>query len=93
MSTLRDVALIILALEGAVFTLIALALLAGANYGLFRSRWWHKLPRWFALVREYLDLGQGVVERVSRAIVSPVLKAETSRATLSAWIHRLLGKE
>jgi hypothetical protein len=93
MSTLRDIALIILAIEGAIITLILLALLAGANYGLFRSQWWHRLPRWFALVRAYLDMGRGTVERVSRAIVSPVFKAETTRASFSVWVHRLLNKE
>ena len=93
MSTLRDVALIILALEGAVVTLIVLALLTGANYGLFRSRWWHRLPRWFAQVRGYLELGRSAMERTSRAIVSPVFLVETTRATFSGWIHRMLGKK
>lgn len=93
MSTLRDIALIILALEGAIFTLIVLALLAGANYGLFRSRWWHRLPRLFAQVRGYLELGRSTMKRASRAVISPVFRVETTRATFSVWMHRLLGKK
>ena len=88
MASLRDIALILLALEGALFTLAAVAVLAVINYGLIRFRWWHALPRWFARVREYLALGQGIVERLCRAAVAPILAVASARAALAGAVRR-----
>lgn len=88
MAVLRDVALILLALEGAILTLVAVAVLALLNYGLIRFRWWHTLPRWFGVVWRYLTLGQGVVERLCRAAVAPILAIGSARAALAGVIRR-----
>ncbi|HEC33498.1 MAG TPA: hypothetical protein ENI37_02140 [Chloroflexi bacterium] len=87
MSVLRDVALVILALEGVVLTLAALAMLAAINYGLLRFRWWHTVPRWLAVVWGYLALAQRIVERVCRAVVSPILAVARAWAALSGVVR------
>ena len=89
-SVLRDVAVIILALEGAVFTLVAVSLLAVVNYGLFRFRWWHRVATWLTLARRYLDLGQRAVERACRAAVSPLMIVSATRAGLARGVRELL---
>lgn len=87
MSVLRDVALILLAVEGAILTLAVLAMLGLVNYGLFRFRWWRTLPRWFARARDYVYLGQGVVERGCRAMVAPIFALASARARLSGALR------
>ncbi|HID83554.1 MAG TPA: hypothetical protein EYH30_02560 [Anaerolineales bacterium] len=83
MPVLRDIALVLLALEGAILTLMVLAVLAAISYGLLRFRWWHTIPRWFAVVRGYLALTQRIVERVCQAAVAPIFRVATTRAALS----------
>ena len=68
MFVLRDIALIILALEGALFTVAILAVLGLINYGLIRFRWWHQIPRWFAIGRDYLGLGKHYIERACEVV-------------------------
>jgi hypothetical protein len=89
-SVLRDVALILLALDGAVLTLAALVVLAMINYGLVRFRWWHTIPGWFAIGRHYLALGQSVVERVCRAVAAPIFVVKGSQAGLAAGTRGLV---
>lgn len=89
MSTLRDLSLILLALEGAVLTLAVLAILAAANYLLFRARWWRVLPRWFAIVRAYFYLGQQIVARVCRALLAPIFAIRAAGAAASAGARHL----
>jgi len=93
MSTLRDLALIILAVEGAIVTLVILLVLGAVNYGLFKSRWWHVLPRWSGRLYGYLRSGHHAVDRVCRAMVSPVVEAEATGARLTGWVRTLLGRE
>jgi len=86
-SVLRDLSLILLALEWAVFTLVVLAALAAINYGLFRLRWWHTLPRQFALARGYLDAARRVLERMCRAAAAPIFAVGAARAALSGAVR------
>lgn len=90
MSVLRDVAVIILALEGAVFTLVVVSLLAVINYGLFRFRWWHRAATWLTLARRYLGVGQRAVERVCRTAVSPLMIVSATKAGLAGGVRGLL---
>jgi len=88
-STLRDLSLILLALEGAVFTLTLLAVLAAVNYLLFRSRWWRILPRWFAVARTYFHLGQQIVARVCRMLLAPIFALRAAQAAVTAGARHL----
>ena len=84
MGTLRDLALILLALETALGTLVVLALMAAINYALFYFRWWEVLPRWFAIARGYLLRGQRAVESGSRVVASPVFTLVSTWAGVRA---------
>ncbi len=87
MGILRDLALILLALEAAVGSLVAVALLVAVHYGLYRSRWWRVLPRWLLVVRQYLLLGQRGVERISRRAAAPILAVASARAALTSMLR------
>jgi hypothetical protein len=95
MSVLRDVSLILLALEGAAFTLVILALLGAINYGLIRFRWWHTIPGWFALAWGYLRRGQQIIGRICRLLTAPIFAVYVFQAKLSARARGLadLGRE
>jgi hypothetical protein len=94
MAVIRDIALIILTLEGVAFALIFLALLAVINYGLFRFRWWHAIPYYFSIAWEYLTIGLQFVERVCAAIVTPIYALARIQATLTGMAEGLsqIGK-
>lgn len=95
MFVLRDIALIILALEAALFTVLILAVLGLINYGLIRFRWWHEIPRWFAIGRGYLGLGKHYIERACEAVQKPVFAVSTTAAGVTEGARQLLelGKE
>ncbi len=80
MGTLRDLALILLALEAALGALVALALMGAVNYAFFHFRWWETLPRWFAIARGYLRRGRQAVEAGSRAVAAPIFTLEATWA-------------
>lgn len=89
MGILRDLALILLAMEVALGALLGVALGAAANYGLYRSRWWRVLPRWFLQARRYLMLGQQVVDQGCRRVATPIFKLSAARAALTGmFVHR-----
>lgn len=93
MSALRDSALILLALEGAIVALLVVGLLGVINYALLRSRWWHFIPQAFARVKEFLYLMDSFVERACRLAVSPIFAVSTRLAKLNVWVRGLMGKE
>jgi hypothetical protein len=90
MAVLRDVALIILAVEGVVFTLLVLVVLGAINYGLIHFRWWHVIPGWFAVGRSYLNRGLELVERVCEAVAKPVFAAYTLEAKVSTQVEAVV---
>jgi hypothetical protein len=66
--------------------------MGAVNYALFKSRWWHVLPRWFGRVYDYLRLGHHAVDRICRATVSPVMRVETTSAKFTGWVRALTGR-
>lgn len=89
MEILRDLALILLAMEAALGALLGVALGAAVNYGLYRSRWWRVLPRWFLQARRYLVLGQQGVDRVCRRAAAPIFRLSAARVALAGMlVHR-----
>ncbi len=91
MGVLRDLALILLAVEAAFGALVGVALGAAVNYGLYRSRWWRALPRWFLQARGVLSLGQQAVERACRRAAMPIIAASSARAALAGMLTRRKG--
>ncbi len=72
MSILRDLAVILLALEATVMVLVVLAALALLNYGLFYIRWWHTIPHYASVVWKYLNMGIYLVKRACQLVAAPV---------------------
>jgi len=95
MSTIRDLSLILLAVEAFVVALVPLALMGGLVYATWWLRRHENLPRWLQLARGYLTLGQTYVEVAMRTAAQPILRIHSFLATLRRWfgaIARLGGK-
>jgi hypothetical protein len=90
---LRDLALILLALEAALGTLVVLAVIAAINYALFYFRWWRTLPRWFAIARGYLHQGRQAVEIGSRAVAAPIFTLEATWAGVKGAVKDLRSRQ
>jgi len=90
---LRDLALILLALEAALGALVVLAVVGAINYALFYFRWWETLPRWFATARGYLRLGRQAVEKGARAVVAPIFALESSWAGARRAVGELRNQQ
>jgi hypothetical protein len=87
MAALRDVSVILLAIEAFVLLLIPAIIIGACVYGV---RWLRrKLPPLFAQARKYLALIQLYVNRVCAAVVAPLIAAYALVAQLSAWWNTL----
>ena len=89
MAALRDVSVILLAIESFVLLLIPAAILAASVYGVHWLR--RKLPLLFAQVRKYLVLVQLYVNRASAAAAAPVIRMHAVAAQWSTWWNTLAG--
>lgn len=91
MNILRDVSVILLAVEAFILILIPLALSGALVYGVWRLRSHRNLPTWLRKTREYLLLGLSYVERAMDAVVKPVIAAHAASARLEGWMRALRG--
>ena len=89
MAALRDVSVILLAIESFILLLIPAAILAASVYGVHWLR--RKLPPLFAQVKKYLALIQLYVGRTSAAMVAPIIRTHTVSAQWGAWWNTLAG--
>ena len=87
MAALRDVSVILLAIESFILLLIPAAILAACVYGVHWLR--RKLSPVFAQVHKYLALIQLYVSRVSAAAVAPIIKTRAVAAQWGAWWNTL----
>jgi len=95
MAVIRDLSLILLAVEAFVLALVPLALLGGLAYATWWLRRHENLPRWLELAQAYLTLGQTYVEVAMRTVANPILQVHSFLATVQRWfgaIARLGGK-
>jgi len=89
MAALRDVSVILLAIESFILLLIPAIILGACVYGV---RWLrYKLPPLFAQVRKYLALAQLYVNRASAATAAPIIKTRAVAAQWGAWWDTLAG--
>nr|HID13134.1 hypothetical protein [Anaerolineae bacterium] len=86
MTPLRDLSLIIIAVEALVLALAPLVLLGGGAYGLWYLQRHENLPSWLKVTQDYLALGRAYVERAMRATVRPILLVNSILATVRAWL-------
>ena len=86
MTVLRDLSLILLAIEAFVVTLVPLVVVGGLVYGL----WWlmrrDHLPAWIKVAQAYLALGRAYVELAMRAVVRPILFVHSILTTVRTWL-------
>jgi hypothetical protein len=78
MAALRDVSVILLAIESFVLLLIPAAVIAATWYGVHWLR--RKLPPLFAQAKKYLALIQLYVARASAATVAPIIRTQAAAA-------------
>ena len=86
MTTLRDLSLILLAVEAFALALVPLVLLGGAVYGLWYLQRHENLPSWLKVAQAYLALGRAYVELAMRAIIRPILLVHSLLATVQGWL-------
>ncbi len=87
--TLRDVAVILLALESLLLMVVPLILTFLAARGVHWLR--RKLPPLFDRLRHYAGLLQSLVERVSGSATKPLISAHAKAAQASVWRNALAG--
>ena len=86
MAVIRDLSLILLAVEALVVALMPLALLGGLVYGLWWLRRHENLPSWLHLAQAYLALVRDNVKLAMRAVVKPILQVHAFLATVQRWL-------
>ncbi len=87
MAVLRDVALILLAVEAFALALIPLALLGGLVYGLSWLQRHENLPAWLKLCQAYVSLGLGYVQALMALLVRPIVWVHRALATVQGWLR------
>jgi hypothetical protein len=89
MAPLRDIAVILLALEAMVLMLVPAAVIGASLYGV---RWLRrKLPPLFAQARKILALVRLYVERTGAAIVAPLITIYAVAAQIRATWTSLIS--
>jgi hypothetical protein len=86
MNWIRDLAVVLLAVEAFFIALVPLALLGGLIYGL----WWllrhENLPSWLRVAHAYLSLAQAYIELAMQTLTSPILRVHATLATVRGWL-------
>jgi hypothetical protein len=96
MSWLRDLSLIVLAVEAFFLALVPLLLLGGLVYGMWWLQRHENLPTWLQLAQAYLALARAYVELAMRTVIRPILWVHSVLATVQGWlgaIAKLGGKK
>ncbi|NLE45037.1 MAG: hypothetical protein GX620_09980 [Chloroflexi bacterium] len=86
MDVLRDVAVILLAVETLILALVPLALVGGVVYAVYWLLRRENLPSWLKLLHAYLDLARGYVELLMALIIRPIVVVNSTLATVRGWL-------
>lgn len=89
MSPLRDLSLILLAIEAFVLALVLLMLFGGLVYGLWWLQRHENLPTWLKVAQAYLALGRAYAELAMRAVVRPIFWVHSALATVRGWLDAI----
>ncbi len=92
MGWIRDLSLILLAIEMFVLFLLPLALCGGLVYALWHLRRRDRLPAWLQLARAYLSLGLAYIELAMASIARPILAVHTATATAQGWLGGIANR-
>ncbi len=86
MNWIRDLSIILLAVEAFIFALIPLALCGGLVYGLWWLQRHENLPNWLRLAHAYLELGRAYVEMAMAVVIKPILLLHSAAAMVQNWL-------
>lgn len=86
MAVLRDLSIILIAVEAFFLALAPLVILGALVCGLGWLQRHENLPSWLRLAQSYMSLGQAYVELVMAAIVRPILFIQSAMATVRQWL-------
>ncbi|HDQ73501.1 MAG TPA: hypothetical protein ENN19_15610 [Chloroflexi bacterium] len=89
MAWIRDLAIILLAIEAFIVALVPLLIVGGLVYGM----WWllrrENLPAWLKMAQAYLDLACAYVKLAMAHVIRPFIWIQTTLATAHAWLETL----
>jgi hypothetical protein len=86
MAILRDLSVILIAIEAFIIALVPIVVLGALIYGVGWLRRHENLPHWLKMVRAYESLGQAYVELAATYIVRPFLFVHSGLATVQRWL-------
>jgi uncharacterized membrane protein len=86
MAVLRDLSIILIAIEAFFLALAPVMILGAAIYGLGWLQRHENLPRWLKMAQTYESLGQAYVELAAAYIVRPFVFALSTLATVQRWL-------
>ncbi|MBN1815012.1 MAG: hypothetical protein JXA14_24470 [Anaerolineae bacterium] len=86
MAVLRDLSIILIAIEAFFLALAPIVLLGALIYGLGWLQRHENLPRWLKMAQAYEFLGQAYVELAMAYVVRPFLFVHSALATAQRWL-------
>jgi hypothetical protein len=86
MAVLRDLAIILIAVEAFVLALVPLVLFGALVYSLGWLGRHENLPGWLKLAQAYVALAQAYVEMAMAIVVRPILFINSISATIRRWL-------
>lgn len=90
MTVLRDMAIMLLIAEMAVFALAPLVVLGGLIYGMGWLQKHDNLPTWLQVIRAYVDLVVSYVELAMGIVAKPVLLVKGVSAAVQEWLEKIV---
>lgn len=85
MAVLRDLSIILIAVEAFFIALMPIVVFGGLVYGLWWLQRHENLPSWLKLAQAYTSLGQAYVELAMAAIARPFLFVHSALAMVQRW--------
>jgi len=86
MAVLRDLSIILIAIEAFFLALAPVVILGASIYGLGWLQRHENLPRWLKVAQAYESLGQAYVELAMAYIVRPLMFVHSSVAMVRRWL-------
>jgi hypothetical protein len=86
MVVLRDLSIILIAVEAFFLALAPIGILGALVYGLGWLQRHENLPRWLKVARAYESLGLAYVELAMAYVVRPFLFVHSTLATVQRWL-------
>jgi hypothetical protein len=86
MAILRDLSIILIAIEAFFIALMPIVVLGAAIYGMGWLQKHENLPRWLKMAQAYESLGLAYVELAMAYVVRPFLFVHSALAAVQRWL-------